>query len=132
MKNVMKKLKGFTLVELLVVVAIIGILATVVVVSYTGAQTKAKHNTTVATLNEALNNVSICVADSTATIPTVVAGSGICSSASVTSAKWPVASLNGYTITMPTVSSGGNITAGFSVSSAGTDSIDCTAITSCK
>ena len=33
---------GFTLVELLVVVAIIGILATVVVISYSGAQSKAR------------------------------------------------------------------------------------------
>ena len=35
-------LSAFTLVELLVVVAIIGILATVVVISYSGAQAKAR------------------------------------------------------------------------------------------
>ena len=38
----MKKWRAFTLVELLVVVAIIGILATVVVISYSGAQKKAR------------------------------------------------------------------------------------------
>ena len=38
----MRKWRAFTLVELLVVVAIIGILATVVVISYSGAQKKAR------------------------------------------------------------------------------------------
>ena len=51
-------LTGFTLVELLVVVAIIGILATVVVISYSGAQKKARdarRQSDMSTIEQALN-----------------------------------------------------------------------------
>ena len=45
--------RAFTLVELLVVVAIIGILATVVVISYSGATIKAKNSAIISDVNQA-------------------------------------------------------------------------------
>lgn len=43
--------KGFTLVELLIVIVIIGILATIGFVAFSGAQNKAKHSKVQATLS---------------------------------------------------------------------------------
>lgn len=40
--------KGFTIVELLIVIVIIGILAALIIVSYNGIQQRAKNNQTVA------------------------------------------------------------------------------------
>ena len=48
MKNNLNKKKGFTIIELLVVVAIIGILSTVGVVAYNGYTKAAKRNSTLA------------------------------------------------------------------------------------
>lgn len=42
---IMDKLKGFTIVELLIVIVVVGILAAIAVVSYNGAQTKARNAT---------------------------------------------------------------------------------------
>ena len=40
--NSLKKMKGFTIVELLIVIVVIGILATLVIVTFTGVQEKAR------------------------------------------------------------------------------------------
>ncbi len=44
--------KGFTIVELLIVIVIIGILATIGFVAFSGAQNKAKHSTAESTLSQ--------------------------------------------------------------------------------
>ena len=42
--NSLKKMKGFTIVELLIVIVVIGILATLVIVTFTGVQEKARNS----------------------------------------------------------------------------------------
>jgi|GEM_PF-2191008 len=118
----MKKLKAFTLVELLVVVAIIAILATIVVVNYSGIQSRAKKSATVETLNNLGTAVMVCNVGSTLVTPS--AGGDICTDATLTDAKWPTSlTINGYNITLPTVTGGALATA---PSISGTPSISCT------
>jgi prepilin-type N-terminal cleavage/methylation domain-containing protein len=51
--------KGFTVVELLVVIAVIGVLATIVIVAYTGVQDKAKAKVLASDLTTALKQLTI-------------------------------------------------------------------------
>ena len=46
-----KSISGFTIVELLIVIVVIGILASIVIVAYTGIQTQASNIKTVAAVN---------------------------------------------------------------------------------
>lgn len=58
--------KGFTLVELLIVIVIIGILATIGFVAYSGAQNKAKHSKATATLSQVKSKLGEYYADNNA------------------------------------------------------------------
>ncbi|HOX41936.1 MAG TPA: type II secretion system protein [bacterium] len=109
--------KGFTLVELLVVVAIIGILAVVVLMNIQNAQKRARRNTVLTSLNDALRAAQACLADS-GTLTTVTAAtlsstaySGdtrVCTGSPTIEMSWPKLTDYNYGSTSP-VTTGGAI-----------------------
>lgn len=55
--------KGFTLVELIIVIVIIGILASVTVIGYTSQTVKARNNSAFISLSEAVKGANVCIAN---------------------------------------------------------------------
>lgn len=58
-----KKQSGFTIVELLIVIVVIGILAAITVVAYNGIQTRARNNQTIAAVNAWAKAIKLYTAD---------------------------------------------------------------------
>jgi prepilin-type N-terminal cleavage/methylation domain-containing protein len=85
----MRKLKAFTLVELLVVVAIIAVLATVIVVGFSGQKQKAMNATVKSNISTAASAAAVCLGDAGAlNAPNNNGTTDICTTNIVT-AKWP-------------------------------------------
>jgi prepilin-type N-terminal cleavage/methylation domain-containing protein len=61
----MKNKKGFTIIELLIIVAIIGILATVIMIIINSARDKAKDNAALDTMNSIRASAQACIVDTT-------------------------------------------------------------------
>lgn len=91
----MKTRKAFTLIELIVVIAIIGILATIILVAISNQTPKAKRAAAIENLNRALQSAQICLAEGkeltelTTTTLRQNAASSICKDTSATDTKWP-------------------------------------------
>ncbi|MFA5994022.1 MAG: type II secretion system protein [Parcubacteria group bacterium] len=105
----MKKNKnnfGFTLVELLVVIAIIGILASIVLVSLGSAKEKANRASAISTLSSIMSEMTLCSIDGGGT-DGYVAGHPICTDGSGTvvvghTNVWPdIVAKTGWNITAP-------------------------------
>jgi prepilin-type N-terminal cleavage/methylation domain-containing protein len=63
LKNKINKEKGFTIVELLIVIVVIGILAAITIVAYNGVQSRARTTTAQANAQEAQNKAEVYAAD---------------------------------------------------------------------
>jgi len=119
-----KKRSAFTLIELLIVILIIGILATIAIVSYNGATARAKKAATVQIMNDTMKAISVCIAGggklkdayyNWGTGKSIIIQYGyagvdlmnkpICDDDTLTDAKWPTvdadaadAKINGYVV----------------------------------
>ena len=67
--------KGFTLLELLIVIAIIGVLATIIIINYSAAQAKARDNKRKVDLSAMQGSLELVYADEKQYIPKEVSAS---------------------------------------------------------
>lgn len=75
MKNFKKAFRGFTLVEVLIVIIIIGILIAALLPRLTGTQARARDNARSAMVNQVANGISLLISDAGLISP---AGGTVC------------------------------------------------------
>ena len=118
---------GFTLIELMVVVAIIGILASVVLVSTQGATKKSKKASALTTASSVLPELVTCMDDNGGVTPpnnNSNGGGTICSAAGHSSA-WPNISKSGWNYSVTADNNIGDGIFVFTLSDGASDTITC-------
>lgn len=88
--------RGFTIMEILIVVAIIMILVTILLVSMSGSRKKAMDNSAFTSFKSAAAPVYMCLTSSLDLNPSPSAGNNICNDTAATDAVWPDFSKYGW------------------------------------
>ena len=78
--NKIKKTSGFTIVELLIVIVVIGILAAITIVAYNGVQARANTTKNDTIAKEIADKAEVYAADNSGTYPTLLQLSGAAAS----------------------------------------------------
>ena len=72
-----KRLPGFTIVELAIVIVVIAILATIIIVAYNGVQNSARESAAAASLKQAEDKIGLYQLDNGGELPTTLAAASI-------------------------------------------------------
>lgn len=75
---------GFTIVELLIVIVVIGILAAITIVAYNGIQERARVSTAVSALTQAAKKIAVWQIDNPNQYPATMADAGVANTSNVT------------------------------------------------
>lgn len=78
-----KQQSGFTIVELLIVIVVIGILAAITIVAYNGVQNRAQTSVVTGQLNQATKKIAMWQVDSSGAFPATLADAGITDTSNV-------------------------------------------------
>jgi len=90
---------GFTIVELLIVIVIIGILATITIVAYNGIQERARASAATSALTQAIKKIALWQVDNPGMVPPDLATTGVTNSSDVSYQYSQTNSATGYCIT---------------------------------
>ena len=123
-KTTLETKRGFTLVELMIVITIIGILAGIVLVSTQGGVEKSKRASAITTMASVLPEFATCQDDGFS-VNAYNTASTICNDASHT-VKWPdVNTKTGYTVTAAAATNAQILTYTFTAAKTGQTTITC-------